>query len=144
MAILATFYLDLMAISNIFQNLWLLWLLFKGSGSFGYFYPLHRCAVKYWWNRGLTVSGNAGEYKVDFHKELQRLESVGVKMRFRLPSSLSRATLCIRSCCRKSKNDTLYFVSFLAANNKRDTVVAFHDDVHMHGFSRDDIAAANG
>ena len=114
LGLLATFEITLVHFGYL-RCVWLLWLLFCGCGYFGYF------LLRWRWNRGLTVSGNAGEYKVDFHKELQRLESVGVKMRFRLPSSsasLSRATLC--SCCRKSKNDTLYFVSFLA-NNKRET-----------------------
>ena len=112
LGLLATFEITLVH----FGYLRCVWLLFCGCGYFGYF------LLRWRWNRGLTVSGNAGEYKVDFHKELQRLESVGVKMRFRLPSSsasLSRATL-LCSCCRKSKNDTLYFVSFLA-NNKRET-----------------------
>ena len=114
LGLLATFEITLVHFGYL-RCVWLLWLLFCGCGYFGYF------LLRWRWNRGLTVSGNAGEYKVDFHKELQRLESVGVKMRFRLPSSasLSRATL-LCSCCRKSKNDTLYFVSFLA-NNKRET-----------------------
>ena len=39
---------------------------------------------------------------------------------------------------------THYILSAFWLIIKETVVVAFHDDVHMHGFSRDDIAAANG